>query len=102
MMGCSAVRRSYNRIIGQPRDDRRIMSERQSDAGPKLLELTFKEATWPMAVPRSSQPERDETVDVKSGRGGATASLVDRVFNWLATRIMSGSYRPGEALSELA
>ena len=32
----------------------------------------------------------------------ASPSLVDEVFNWVASRIMSGTLRPGEALSELA
>lgn len=64
-----------------------------------------QEDPWQMAVPQSPHPDREPArpgARGRAGRSSASASLVDQVFNWLATRILSGTYRPGDPLSELA
>jgi DNA-binding GntR family transcriptional regulator len=82
------------------------MTARKSTSADSLLELSIEEnaVTTPrLAVFRADEQERAENGGgERTGRSETSASLADHVYSWLASRILSGTFRPGVALSELA
>src|SRR5689334_17531736 len=73
---------------------RRAPTARRPDAKEAALDEPF--------LAHAPAPRVGQRNGGRNGRSGSSASLVDDVFKWLASRIMSGAFRPGEALSELA
>jgi DNA-binding GntR family transcriptional regulator len=82
------------------------MTASKSSAADSLLELSIEEnvvTTRRRPVFGVNAQERVEHVPAaRTGRSENSASLADHVYSWLASRILSGTIRPGVALSELA